>query len=148
MERVEFNPLMDKFSRFYKTKLDELQTDWWFETFKDVTARDFLCALNWHIAHDQYNSLPAPGKITATLATLEEDRLNKPPPYPEFTTIWVRIIERFPDKQNYGHYPPEGDIEAWKALYDQVVRIPPSLQGQAVEKAMRYLEKKYNVSVK
>ncbi|OGF63092.1 MAG: hypothetical protein A2Y62_11605 [Candidatus Fischerbacteria bacterium RBG_13_37_8] len=148
MERIEFIKLMDKFAKFYKAELSEIQTDWWFETFKDIKADDFLNALNWHITHDQYNSLPAPGKITAALAALEEDRLSKPPPYPEFTTLWVRVIELFPNKQNYEHYPPDSDVGAWKALYDQVVRIPPSLQGVAVEKAMRELEAKYNVSKK
>src|SRR4030043_1961331 len=87
MERIEFIKLMDKFAKFYKAELSEIQTDWWFETFKDIKADDFLNALNWHITHDQYNSLPAPGKITAALAALEEDRLSKPPPYPEFTTL-------------------------------------------------------------
>jgi hypothetical protein len=148
MERVEFNPLMDKFSRFYKTKLDELQTDWWFDTFKDIPARDFLCALNWHISHDQYNCLPAPGKINAALEAVEEERLNNPPTYPQFTTLWCRVIEHFPGNQDYPHYPPENDTKAWEALYDKVVRIPGSTRQQAVEKVMCYLAQKYNASEK
>lgn len=148
MERVDFIKLMTRFAKFYRTELEEIQTEWWFETFKDVPAKDFLNALNWHIAHDQYNSLPAPGKITAALEALEEERLNRPPDYPQFTVLWCRVIDNFPDKQNYPHYPPEGNEEAWRELYDKVVRIPASARLQAVEAAMRDLEKKYNAGGK
>jgi hypothetical protein len=146
MERVDFNPLMDKFSRFYKTKLDELQTDWWFETFKDVPAKDFLCALNWHIAHDQYNCLPAPGKINAALEALDEEDRHKKQEYPEFSQMWIDIVQHFPKQHNYDHFPPpypEGDIAPWKDLYDKVARKPYTHRREAATQAMVDLEKKY-----
>jgi hypothetical protein len=143
MTRIEFDVKINWFLEFYGVVMTKLQCDVWFKIFGKLKPEELQNAFDWHIAHDQYNSLPAPGKITVALEALEEERLSKPPPYPEFTTLWVRVIERFPEKQNYEHYPPESDTASWKALYDQVVRIPPSLQAQAVEKAMRELEAKF-----
>lgn len=146
MVKEDFEKLMIPFTEFYSTTLSKIQTIWWFNTFKNISTKDFSDAINWHIAHDQYNTMPAPGKITAALESVKEERSN--PDYPAFTTLWVSVIDCFPGKQDYPHYPPESEKGAWKDLYDMVVRIPASERQSAVDKAMSVMEKKYNVGVK
>ena len=84
MVREEFSELMNDFTEFYGTCLNKIQTMWWYDTFKSVSVEDFGRALDWHIHNDQFNSFPAPGKITYALEQVNQERFNNPE-YPQFT---------------------------------------------------------------
>ena len=143
MVKEEFLKEIDWFSKFYRYELESNQSKIWYDVFNDIPAELFKDALNRHIKYSESNFFPSPGCITKALKEMEEEDRNKPPKYPEFSVMWVRVVKHFPDKQDYEHFPPEDDIEAWKTLYDKVVMIPSSKRSQAVIEAMKELEAKY-----
>lgn len=140
MERVEFIKLMDPFAKFYKTKLDDFLTGMWFGLFKDVKPEKFEAALKWHLKNDEFNGFPAPGKITKAIDMAEEERINKKQDFPNFTTLWCKVIARFPEKENFPYYPPENNEEVWKALYDRLCRISFTESDAIITTVMEELE--------
>ena len=152
MTKTEFEEKLEWFLDFYGQTITRLQCQVWFQLFGNLSITEFSAALNYHIRTDLYNSFPAPGKITAALEAIEDEARNRKPDYPEFSTMWCRIVKHFPDMQHYEHFPPEpitGDpsynehLTAWKELYDKVVMVPESRRVEAVEEVMRELEEKY-----
>lgn len=152
MTEAEFKEQIEWFLDFYGQTMTRVQYQVWLQLFGNLSVTEFLEALNYHIRTDQYNSFPAPGKITAALEAIEEESRNKKPDYPEFSVMWIQTVKHFPGCQNYEHFPPEpitGDpsynehLTAWKRLYDMVVMVPGSKRAEAVAEAMRELEGKY-----
>ena len=139
MNRQYFDKLMKWFADNYDVDLRETTMNNWFAIFEKYTNVEFDKALWWHLENDCYSTFPAPGKITYALHQIDDEE-NGVKEYPEFTTLWLRVVNQFPDEQNYGYYPDDKDRKAWEGLYDEVYRIPPSHRPQAVQDVMKRLE--------
>jgi hypothetical protein len=151
MTRIEFDVKINWFLEFYGVVMTQLQCGVWFKIFGKLKPDELQKAFDWHIEHDQYSTLPAPGKITYALEQLADEYTNsRRSEYPIPSALWCSVITEFPERQNYPHFPPEPsdpptdeELAPWKRLYDQICRKPESMRKQAVIEAMEELEVKY-----
>lgn len=142
MDRTTFESAMELPLAFYEVTMSRKQFNVWFECFKDISLEAFTKAWEWHFKHDQINYFPPPGKITTALDQIEEARINKKQERPIFTTLWVRVVSYFPGKQDYPHFPPEEDEEAWGGIYDRIHAVPMRDRAEVVAQIIQELESK------
>jgi hypothetical protein len=140
MLRGEFDSVIEWALDVYDASISSKNADVWYEIFKGFSQDEFKRAFMHHIKTDLYSTFPPPGKITLALNELEEARISAPAEYPSFTTLWLRVVAYFPGKQDYEHFPPETDEQAWRSMFDRLFKVPAIERASVVSKIMEELE--------
>ncbi|MFA5715687.1 MAG: hypothetical protein WC998_08100 [Candidatus Paceibacterota bacterium] len=70
MTKQELEQELEMLCKFYGNELSRLQSEVWYEIFKNIKKEPFHTATIRYIREDIYGKYPAPGKITAILREL------------------------------------------------------------------------------